>query len=74
MKAYRELSKEISQLNLQEIKFPEVRHYEPARNEASLAGKMKTRRRHRHNISPGSTHTSSHTDYIGELATLHVLR
>ena len=44
MKAYRDLSKEVGRLNLQELKFPE--HYEVGGKETSLAGKMKTRPKH----------------------------
>lgn len=46
MKAYRDLSKEVGRLNLQELKFPEVKHYEVGGHETSLAGKMKTRPKH----------------------------
>ena len=63
MKAYKDLSKEVGHLKLQELKFPEVKHYQPGGGETSLAGKMKTRPRRRH---PASSSLNGHTDYIGE--------
>lgn len=48
MKAYRDLSKEVGRLNLQELKFPEMKHYEVGGQGTSLAGKMKTRPKHHH--------------------------
>lgn len=77
MKAYRELSKEIGHQKLPEVKFPEVRHYEPGGAEASLVGKVKTRPRRHHRYlysnsgSPGSASLiNSHTEYICECTML----
>lgn len=73
MKAYRELSKEIGQQKLQEVKYPELMRCEPGGTEDSLVGKMKTRprRHHRYLYSnsgcpAGSSLINSHTEYICE--------
>ncbi len=70
MKAYSELSKEVGHQKLQELKFSEVKHYQPGGREASLAGKMKTRPRQSVRKYAAASTTPSllngHTDYIGE--------
>lgn len=48
MKAYRELAVDVGHSDLQELKYPELRHYEPGGKEASLAGKMRTRSKYSH--------------------------
>ena len=67
MKAYRDLSKELGHTNLQVLKFPEVKNYEPGGMEASHVGKMKTRPKHhcRHygTSSGANSATNTHTDY-----------
>lgn len=75
MKAYRDLSKELGREKLQELKFPEVHHYQQGGKEASLAGKMKTRPvRHSHNKSSHgvSNSVNVHTEYTCESNTLQM--
>ena len=66
MKAYRELAVDVGHSDLQELKYPELRHYEPGGKEASLAGKMRTRSKYSHHNkrSPKGMNLPQ-TDYLG---------
>ncbi len=68
MKAYKDLSKELRHMNLQELKFPELKQYQPGGKEISLVGKMKTRPKHtRTQSNPGASYDSTtHTEYTCE--------
>ena len=67
MKAYKELSQDIGHQKLPEVKYPEVKHYEPGGTEGSLVGKIKTRPRRHHRYlysSAGVSLINSHTEFM----------
>jgi hypothetical protein len=68
MKAYRDLSKELGHTSLQELKFPEVKNYEPGGQEPSHVGKLKTRPKYRHfgATSGANFAANTHTEYTCE--------
>ena len=66
MKAYRELAVDVGHSDLQELKYPELRHYEPGGKEASLAGKMRTRSKYsQHNKRSPKGMNLPQADYLG---------